>query len=61
MRLGDLEVLAVVAEGVAREGQLQHLHHLEQLGHEFLQVLAEALELVGLVAAADAEHEPAVG
>ena len=57
---GDLVVLAVVAEGLAREGQLQHLGELDQLGHRVLQVLAEALELVGLIAAADAEHEPTV-
>ena len=61
MRLGQPVVLAAVAEGVAREGQLQHLHELGELGHRLCQVLAEALELVGLIAAADAEHQAAVG
>ena len=49
---------AVMAEGLGAEGRFHHAHHFEQPRRRLREVLAEALELIGLVAAADAEHEP---
>jgi hypothetical protein len=58
VRLGQKEVFALVTKGVAAEGELQHLHELEQLGYGVCERFSEALELIGLVATAHTQHQP---
>jgi hypothetical protein len=53
-------VAPLVAEGLGPEGEVEHLHELQQLPRRVRQVLAEALELIRLVAAAHAEHQAPV-
>ena len=60
MRFRHPVVLALVAEEIPAEGQVEDVAEL--LGHleVLLDVDAEPLELVGLIARSDAEHQSAI-
>ena len=52
---------AGIGERLLRERQVEHVEELLEHGPRAGEVLAETFELVGLVAAADAEDEPPAG
>src|SRR2546428_13872264 len=59
--LRDLEELPVVAEGLAAEGLHQNVERLLPARAAALELEAEALELVGLVAAPESDVEAPAG
>src|SRR5262245_50022668 len=59
--LRDLEVLAVVAERLAREAEQDHVDRFFPARPALAQILTEALELVALIAAAEADVETTAG
>ena len=54
-------VLAFVRERLAREREVQHVEELLEHFLRVREVLPESLELVGLVTAAEAQHEASIG
>jgi hypothetical protein len=61
MRFRQPKVPPLMAEGLLRGDALEHRHEFDQLVGGGAELFAEPLEFIGLIAAADAKHEPSMG